>query len=98
MAGLASSTFVLIMAAAFALFTAVGAVVPVLPRYVDGPLGGGGVAVGFVVGTFFVATLLARPLAGRLGDEHGRRVVMNDDEGLDRLMTAVFASLASHDL
>jgi MFS family permease len=75
-AGLVSSTFVLIMAAAFALFTAVGAVVPVLPRYVDGPLGGGGVAVGFVVGTFFVATLLARPLAGRLGDERGRRVVI----------------------
>ena len=76
MAGLVSTTFVLIMAAAFALFTAVGAVVPVLPRYVDGPLGGGGVAVGFVVGTFFVATLLARPLAGRLGDERGRRVVI----------------------
>jgi len=75
-AGLVSTTFVLIMAAAFALFTAVGAVVPVLPRYVDGPLGGGGVAVGFVVGTFFVATLLARPLAGRLGDERGRRVVI----------------------
>jgi MFS family permease len=75
-AGLLSSTFVLIMAAAFALFTAVGAVVPVLPRYVVGPLGGGGVAVGFVVGTFFVATLLARPLAGRLGDERGRRVVI----------------------
>jgi MFS family permease len=75
-AGLFSSTFVLIMAAAFALFTAVGAVLPVLPRYVDGPLGGGGVAVGFVVGCFFVATLLARPLAGRLGDERGRRVVI----------------------
>jgi MFS family permease len=75
-AGLASSTFVLIMAAAFALFTAVGAVVPVLPRYVVGPLDGGGVAVGFVVGSFFVATLLARPLAGRLGDERGRRVVI----------------------
>ena len=76
MAGLASSTFLLIMAAAFALFTAVGAVLPVLPRYVDGPLGGGGVAVGFVVGSFFVATLLARPLAGRLGDERGRRVII----------------------
>ena len=76
MAGLLSSTFLLIMAAAFALFTAVGAVIPVLPRYVDGPLGGNGAAVGFVVGTFFVATLLARPVAGRLGDERGRRMVM----------------------
>lgn len=76
MPGLVSSTFLLIVAAAFALFTAVGAVVPVLPRYVEGPLGGDAVAVGFVVGTFFVATLLARPLAGRLGDERGRRVVI----------------------
>jgi MFS family permease len=74
--GLVSSTFLLIVAATFALFTAVGAVVPVLPRYVEGPLGGDGVAIGFVIGTFFVATLLARPLAGRLGDERGRRVVL----------------------
>jgi MFS family permease len=74
--GLVSSTFLLIVAAAFALFTAVGAVVPVLPRYVEGPLGGDAVAIGFVVGTFFVATLLARPLAGRVGDERGRRVVI----------------------
>ncbi|MEW6472225.1 MAG: MFS transporter [Actinomycetota bacterium] len=76
MPGLVSSTFLLIVAAAFALFTAVGAVVPVLPRFVEGPLGGGAVAVGFVVGAFFVATLLARPLAGRLGDERGRKVVI----------------------
>ena len=76
MPGLVSSTFLLIVAATFALFTAVGAVIPVLPRYVEGPLGGDAVAVGFVVGTFFVATLLARPLAGRLGDERGRRVVI----------------------
>ena len=76
MPGLVSSTFLLLVAAAFSLFTAVGAVLPVLPRYVDGPLGGDGAAVGFVVGAFFVATLLARPLAGRIGDERGRRKVI----------------------
>ncbi|MGH9035240.1 MAG: MFS transporter, partial [Acidimicrobiia bacterium] len=76
MAGLASSAFILIVASAFALFAAVGAVIPVLPRYVDGPLHGGGAQVGLVVGTFFMATLLARPLAGRLSDERGRRLVM----------------------
>lgn len=76
MAGLASPAFVLIVASAFAVFSAVGAVIPVLPRYVDGPLGGGGTAVGVVVGSFFVATLLIRPLAGRLGDERGRRLIM----------------------
>lgn len=76
MAGLVSSTFVLVVASTLALFTAVGAVIPVVPRYVDGPLGGGGLAVGFAVGAFFVATLLARPLAGRLGDERGRKLVI----------------------
>jgi MFS family permease len=75
-AGLVSSTFVLIVASTLALFTAVGAVIPVVPRYVDGPLGGDGLAVGFAVGSFFVATLLARPLAGRLGDERGRKLVI----------------------
>jgi MFS family permease len=75
-AGLVSSTFLLIVASTLALFTAVGAVIPVVPRYVDGPLGGDGLAVGFAVGAFFVATLLARPLAGRLGDERGRKLVI----------------------
>jgi MFS family permease len=74
--GLVSSTFLLIVAATLATFTAVGAVVPVLPRYVEGPLGGGAVAIGFVVGAFFMATLLARPFAGRLGDERGRKLVI----------------------
>ena len=76
MPGLVSSTFLLIVAATLAVFTAVGAVVPVLPRYVEGPLGGGAVAIGFVVGAFFMATLLARPFAGRFGDERGRKVVI----------------------
>ncbi len=90
MAGLASSTFALIVASAFALFSAVGAVIPVLPRYVDGPLHGGGVEVGLVVGTFFVATLLARPLAGRLSDERGRRLVMVGGAGVMAVSVASF--------
>jgi MFS family permease len=88
--GLVSSTFLLIVAATFALFTAVGAVVPVLPRYVEGPLGGDAVAIGVVVGTFFVATLLARPLAGRLGDERGRRVVLVGGAGVMAAAIAAF--------
>jgi MFS family permease len=89
-AGLASSTFLLIVASAFALFSAVGAVIPVLPRYVDGPLRGGGVDVGLVVGAFFVATLLARPLAGRLSDVRGRRLVMAGGAGVVALSVAAF--------
>ncbi len=52
---------------------AVGAVLPILPRYVRGPLDSGNVAVGVVVGAFAFTGLGARPLAGRLADHRGRR-------------------------
>jgi MFS family permease len=55
---------------------AVGATLPVLPRYVDGPLGGGKVAVGIVIGAFAITGLLMRPFAGRLADSRGRRPTM----------------------
>ena len=40
---------------------AVGAVLPVLPRYVHGPLDGGNIAVGIVVGSYAATGLLLRP-------------------------------------
>jgi MFS family permease len=52
---------------------AVGAVLPVLPRYVNGPLDAGNVAVGIVVGSYAVTGLLLRPFAGRFADRIGRR-------------------------
>ena len=52
---------------------AVGAVLPVLPRYVHGPLDGGNIAVGIVVGSYAVTGLLLRPFAGRFADRRGRR-------------------------
>ncbi len=51
----------------------VGAVLPVLPRYVRGPLDSGAIAVGIVVGAFAFTGLGSRPLAGRLADRVGRR-------------------------
>ena len=46
--------------------TAVGATLPVLPRYVKGPLESGDVAVGVVVGAFAFTGLAFRPIAGGL--------------------------------
>lgn len=57
----------------FCCLVAVGAVLPVLPRYVDGPLGAGKVAVGVVIGAYAITGLLLRPFAGRLADRRGRR-------------------------
>ena len=65
-----------IFAATLCAFLAVGAVLPVLPRYVHGPVGAGDVAVGVVVGAFAFAAVVTRPWAGRLADRHGRRPIV----------------------
>ena len=56
-------------------FLAIGAVLPVLPRYVKGPIGAGDVAVGVVVGAFALTAFVGRPLGGRLADVRGRKWV-----------------------
>jgi MFS family permease len=66
-------SFAGIFAVTFSGLVAVGAVLPVLPRYVHGPLGGGDVAVGIVIGSYAVTGLLLRPIAGRFADRRGRR-------------------------
>ncbi|GAC1437270.1 MAG: MFS transporter [Solirubrobacteraceae bacterium] len=63
-------------------FLAAGATLPVLPRYVRGPIGAGDLAVGIVTGAFAVAAVLSRPLAGRLADSHGPRRVMGLGAGV----------------
>jgi MFS family permease len=54
----------------------VGAVLPVIPRYVRGPLAQGNVAVGVAIGAFAFTALACRPLAGNLADRRGRRPVV----------------------
>jgi MFS family permease len=73
---LITPAFVLIGLATLAYFVAENIVLPILPLYVRGPLGGGDVAVGVVVGAFSVTALLVRPWAGRLADRRGRRLPM----------------------
>jgi MFS family permease len=73
---LVTPVFGLITLATFAYFVSVGVLIPTLPRYVEGPLGGGHVAVGVIVGAFSVTAVLMRPFSGRLGDRRGRRILM----------------------
>lgn len=70
------AAFAGVFAVTFAGLVAVGAVLPVLPRYVHGPLGGGNVAVGIVIGSYAVTGLLLRPFAGRLADRRGRKTAV----------------------
>jgi MFS family permease len=73
---LVTPVFLLITLSTFAYFLSVGATIPILPRFVEGPLGGGNVAVGIVVGAFAIAAVVLRPYAGRLGDTRGRRILI----------------------
>jgi MFS family permease len=68
--------FLTVTLASLAYFTAEGVLLPALPRYVEGPLGGGDVAVGLVVGAFSLSAFFLRPWAGGLGDRRGRRLLM----------------------
>jgi MFS family permease len=72
---LLSPQFAVVMVASFAYFTALGALLPTVPRFVEDELGGGGVQVGIGVGAYAVSAALLRPWAGRIGDTRGRRLL-----------------------
>jgi MFS family permease len=73
---LITPVFLLITLATFAYFVSVGALIPVLPVYVEGPLGGTQVSVGIAIGAFSIAAVVLRPIAGRIGDTRGRSILI----------------------
>jgi MFS family permease len=84
---LLTPAFLTLIATGLCYFTAFGMIVPVLPRFVEGPLGGTDLAVGLTFGAFGLGAVVLRPVAGRIGDRVGRRVLI--------LSGAVIAALAS---
>ncbi len=66
-------SFAAVFVATFCGLLAIGAVLPVLPRYIHGPLDSGNLAVGVVIGSYAITGLLLRPVAGRLADTRGRK-------------------------
>jgi MFS family permease len=66
-------SFAGVFAVTFCGLVAVGSVLPVLPRYIHGPLDSGDLAVGVVIGAYAITGLLLRPIAGRLADTRGRK-------------------------
>jgi MFS family permease len=82
----ARTAFIGVFVAALLSFLGLGAVLPVLPQYVKGPIGAGDVAVGLVTGAFAFTAVLCRPLAGRIADARGRRLIV--------VTGALFAALA----
>ena len=66
-----------VLAGAICCYAALGAVVRIIPGYVGNSLGYGAFAVGAAIGAPALTAVIARPLGGRLGDQHGtRRVAM----------------------
>lgn len=73
---LLTARFLVVIASGLFYFLALGALNPVVPRYVDKVLDGGDVGVGIAVGAFALGAIVLRPIAGRIGDRFGRRVLM----------------------
>ncbi len=73
---LLTARFLAVTAAGLAYFTGWTVLYPVLPRFVEDELGGSGASVGLAVGSFGITAALLRPVAGRLGDRYGRRLLV----------------------
>jgi MFS family permease len=70
---LVTPAFLLVSASTFLSFVALGALLPVLPRFAEGPLDAGAVVVGLSVGIASVSAVASQPFLGRLADRVGRR-------------------------
>lgn len=68
--------FAALFSITFLTMLSVGSTLPIMPRYVQGPIGAGDVAVGVVTGAFAITGLACRPLAGTFADSRGRRPVV----------------------
>jgi MFS family permease len=55
---------------------AIGATLPVLPRFVSHELNGSDLEVGIVTGAFALTGIFCRPIAGNFADRRGRRVTV----------------------
>ena len=73
---LISGPFVVVTLSAFAFFTYIGILVPIIPLFIEGPLDSGELGIGLNVAVFATAAVLARPFIGRIADRRGRRLVI----------------------
>ena len=68
--------FVLTVATEFALCLSIGMLLAVIPVYADDELGVGGFGVALAVASVSPMLLLCQPIAGRIGDRRGRRLLV----------------------
>lgn len=92
----AGRTITILWLATWAAFLCVGIPLAVLPRYVQGELGGSDLAAGFAVGSLSLAAMLARPFGGRIADERGRRLAVSVGLGLCTIGGVLLARSGSY--
>ncbi len=73
---LLSRQFILAVLTIFGVSLSIGLLLPVLPVYAKDSLGVGSVGVGIAVAAASPTALLFQPIAGRLGDRRGRRILV----------------------
>lgn len=92
---LVTPVFAAVTAASLAYFTGLGMLLPTLPRYVEDELGGNGLAVGLVAGSFAFSAAVVRPWVGRAGDRSGRRVLVVGGSLIVAASVGAYASIDS---
>jgi MFS family permease len=68
--------FVLTVLAEFAMCMSIGMLLVILPVYAHDELGAGSFGVALVIGAVSPMILLSQPIAGRIGDRRGRRILI----------------------
>ena len=68
--------FVLTVLAEFAACMSIGMLLVILPVYANDELGAGSFGVALVIGAVSPMILLSQPIAGRIGDRRGRRILV----------------------
>ena len=93
---LVTPQFALIVLSGFAYFLSLAMLTPVIPHYVEDELHGGKVAVGVAVGSFAFGAVILRTFAGRLGDRHGRRILLIGGALTVAVSTALYGIVESY--
>ena len=68
--------FVLAILAELGICLTIGMLLGTLPLYAEGPLGAGSVGVGLAIAALSPTAVLFQPIAGRIGDRRGRRILV----------------------
>jgi len=68
--------FLVVTACALVFFVYIGMLIPIVPLFIEGPLGRGEFGIGLTIAVFAGAAIVARPVLGRLADRYGRRVLL----------------------